>query len=94
MKNIRERFNNNAEEFDELMVEMLEENEKLKIDASRYHWLRTHIGQMVLITNSDYTSNLVESNRVVVDLKLDDSLADINTESFDGSVDKAINKES
>ena len=30
MKNIRERFNDNAEEFDELVVEMLEENERVK----------------------------------------------------------------
>ena len=36
MKNIRERFNDNAEEFDELVVEMLEENERLKRQINIY----------------------------------------------------------
>lgn len=86
MKNIRERFNDNAEEFDELVVEMLEENNKLKLDASRYRWLRERIGDLSII-RANYDYHFCEG------VYCNSRLQSINAGSFDLALDEIIKKE-
>jgi len=76
MSNLRQKFTENAEQFDSLMVEMLAENERFKKDAARYQYLRN------ADINAVYSGGLFAG-------KTPDNLV-LNGEDLDNEIDAAM----